>query len=40
MKNILTSQIDYLNFENKKIVRSTRVIHAMRITVSILNPKP
>jgi hypothetical protein len=36
MKNILTGQIDHLNFENKKIVRSTRTILATRNTIAKL----
>jgi hypothetical protein len=36
MKNILTGQIDYLNFEDEKTVRNTRIIRAMRSTVAKL----
>jgi hypothetical protein len=35
MKNILTSRIDYLNFEDGETVRSTWVICATRRTVAI-----
>jgi hypothetical protein len=37
MKNILTSRIDHLNFEDGKTVCSTRVIRATRSTVAKLN---
>jgi hypothetical protein len=37
MKNILTGQIDYLNFKNKETVRSTQVIRATHNTVAKLS---
>jgi hypothetical protein len=33
MKNILTGQIDYLNFKDGKTVRNTRVIRATHSTI-------
>jgi hypothetical protein len=36
MKNILTGQIDHLNFEKRKIIRTTRAICATRSTVAKL----
>jgi hypothetical protein len=37
MKNILTERIDYLNFEDEKTIRSTRVIRSTRRTVAKLS---
>jgi hypothetical protein len=37
MKNILTGQIDYLNFADGKTVHSTRVIRATRSIVAKLS---
>jgi hypothetical protein len=37
MKNILTSRIDYLNFEDGETVRSIRTIRATRSTVAKLS---
>jgi hypothetical protein len=33
MKNILTDQIDHLNFNDEKMIRSTQIICAMRGTI-------
>jgi hypothetical protein len=33
MKNILTGQIDYLNFENGETICNTQIIRATRIAV-------
>jgi hypothetical protein len=34
IKNVLIGQIDHLNFEDKKMVRNTRMIRATRSTVA------
>jgi hypothetical protein len=36
MKNILTGQIDHLNFEDEETARNTRAIRATRSTVAKL----
>jgi hypothetical protein len=39
MKNILTGRINYLNFKDEKMVHSTQIIRATRITIAKLFSK-
>jgi hypothetical protein len=34
MHNIITDQIDHLNFDDGEIIRSTHTVHATRSTVA------